>query len=594
MISQMATVFSNARSLRALAAVAMIVALTVMFIFHQREMQDAKDRAMFAVSATTWKVSELMVESLRFSQALRLHGNGEVSRDRLQVRFDILWSRIDVVKNTDIEQDESLAEIIKRYETYLAELDPVIFGDGLVPPRFAVQRAYEVSDLTNEMRVAWVNAFAGRQFADVSLELFERTQGLKRQTLIALLVGLIAFYLVAEIFLAGAAQKKEAKLEAEATAAAMASAAKTRFLANVSHEIRTPLNGILGMASELGETSLDGDQRSCLKVITHAGDVLLNTLNDVLDLSKVESGQLELESVVFNLHDLADAAVALYRPKAEEKGLELHFERASNVPEFVRGDGLRISQVMHNLIGNAIKFTDEGQVTVEVQPATASGYVRFSVRDTGPGIDPSVHEKVFEPFSQADGSITRKKGGTGLGLSISRSLCDAMGGGLSLTSRLGHGAVFSFELPLPLEHTRENAIAVQLPTSLVLPGVTSEPQDQVPGQKVLVVDDNDTNRLLLRRFLKDQALDITEATNGFDAVDKAAACSFDLILMDIQMPGMDGIEAACRIRENERLAGQPSTRIIAVTANVMSHQTQAYLANGMDDVLGKPVSKKLF
>ena len=589
MRSAVATILANPRSLRALAAVVMIVALTFMFALHQRELEQSKDRAIFAVSATSWKVSELILETHRFSESLLLNHVGRADRDRLQVRFDVLWSRVDVVEQTDVTRDQRLAEVVERYRQFVEQADPIVFGDDPIPPEWALDAELRANGLANDMRVAWVRAFAGRQFADVSLEIVEREEGFRRQTLIALLVGLIVCYLVAEVFLAAAAQRRHARLEAEATAAALASAAKSRFLANVSHEVRTPLNGILGMATELQSTKLDADQRACLRVISQAGDVLLHTLNDVLDLSKVESGQLELENLVFDLHELSDAAVALYRARAGEKNLKMGFERSDDVPQLMTGDGRRISQVLHNLIGNAVKFTDVGHVTVNVSAAPLPGFIRFSVTDTGTGIDPAAQAKIFEPFSQADGSITRKKGGTGLGLSISRSLCDAMGGYLQVKSRVNEGAMFWFDLPLQEADLPEaGEVQSQIEETDVVVGPVV-----APPQSILIVDDNKTNRMVLRRFLKDMDLDVEEASNGKSAVDAAHRKAFDLILMDVQMPVMDGLEATDIIRQFEAKTGRSPTRIVAVTANVMTHQVAHYMANGMDDVLGKPVSKPL-
>ncbi|WP_425039700.1 ATP-binding protein [Primorskyibacter sp. S187A] len=583
------SVFTNARSLRALAAVFAIIALMVLFGFHQREMQDAKDRAMFAVSATSWKVSELILEAQRFSQSLRLHATGETSRSDLQLRFDILWSRVDVVESTDVEQDLAIKKALEDFRTFNDSMDGILYSDGLIPPRLAVGASYEVTQLANSMRVAWVNAFAGRQFADASLQIIEQQEGMRRQTILAVLVGLIGVYLVAEIFLAVNAQKKEAKLEAEAQAAAMASAAKTRFLANVSHEVRTPLNGILGMASELAESDLKPDQRECLRIISHAGDILLHTLNDVLDLSKVESGQLELEIISFNLHEIVHSAVALYKPNAEAKGLSLSLSLADDVPRFVTGDGQRISQVMHNLIGNAVKFTDIGEVTLRIARAKATGYLRFEVQDTGVGIPDAVHEKIFDPFSQADGSVTRKKGGTGLGLSISRHLCVEMGGYLKVKSHLGKGSTFWFELPLVETATAANPSMDTRPAEVI----DFDTSQEATLERILIVDDNTTNRLVAKRFLKTVEAEVVEADGGQVAVDLVHERAFDVILMDIQMPEMCGREATRKIRELEKRLSRPPARILAVTANVMTHQIDEYMESGMDDVLPKPLSKKL-
>ncbi len=569
----------NGRSIRAVVAVAVIVALAVLFEAQQAEMTRTRERAMDRVSATSWKVSELVFETLRFSMALRLHASGEVKREEVEFSFELLWSRIDVVEQTPVAETAEMREILTRFRATLATQEPAIFDRPLIPPRVSVSLADEMAGIARELRVIWLGTFQNRGFAELTLRNLANAGSERLQSLIVVLMGLLVLYVIAEILYAGVAQKREMRLR---KAAAQASEAKTRFLANVSHEIRTPLNGILGMTGELSETRLDSDQTACLKVIRQSGEVLLNTLNDVLDLAKVEAGELKIERRAFDLSEAIGVAHALYLSTARDKGLDFRVEIAPDLPRMVVGDGTRLRQVLHNLISNALKFTASGAVRVSAGRAPDGRRIRLSVRDTGPGIAPEVQATIFQPFTQADASITRKHGGTGLGLTVSRQLVEAMGGEIGLESAPGQGAVFWIDLALP-------AVAPVEPAPE--PAAAPEPACET-GLRVLVVDDNATNRLLLKRYLKSHASGITEAADGADAVARHEEGDFDLILMDIQMPVMDGIEATRQIRRREAAQQLPPVRIIAVTANIMEHQSRGYLQEGMNDVIGKPVSKK--
>lgn len=569
----------NGRSIRAVVAVTLIVALAVLFEAQQADMTRTREHAMDRVSATSWKVSELVFETLRFSMALRLHATGEVKREEVEFSFELLWSRVDVVGQTPVGETAEMREILTRFHATLTAQEEAIFDRPLIPPRVAVSLADEMSNIARELRVIWLATFQNRGFAELTLRNLASAGSESLQNLIVVLMGLLVLYVIAEILYAGVAQKRETRLR---KAAAQASEAKTRFLANVSHEIRTPLNGILGMTGELSETRLDADQTACLKVIRQSGEVLLNTLNDVLDLAKVEAGELKIERRAFDLGEAIGVAHALYHSTARDKGLDFRVEIAPDLPRLVIGDGTRLRQVLHNLISNALKFTSTGKVRVSAVPVPDSTRIRLSVHDTGPGIAPEVQATIFQPFTQADASITRKHGGTGLGLTVSRQLVEAMGGEIGLESTPGEGAVFWIELALP-------AVAPAEPAPE--PAAAQEPACET-GLRVLVVDDNATNRLLLKRYLKGSASGIAEAADGAEAVARHEEGGFDVILMDIQMPVMDGIEATRQIRRREVAQQLSPVRIIAVTANIMEHQSRGYLQEGMNDVLGKPVSKK--
>jgi len=355
-----------------------------------------------------------------------------------------------------------------------------------------------------------------------------------------------------------------------------ASRAKSEFLANMSHEIRTPLNGVLGMAQVMARHPLTPDQAERLDVIRAGGESLLGVLNAVLDISKIESGRLDLERRPFDLAEAVHAACDAFAAQARQKDLGFEIVLAAEAQGAWVGDVVRVRQVLANLVSNAVKFTSQGQVAVHVA-ATGQGLV-FQVRDSGIGAPAEHLPKLFEKFSQADASTTRRFGGTGLGLAISRELAELMGGRLSAVSAVGEGSTFTFELPL-----ERPAQAAE----------TAEPAARAPALertlRILAAEDNPTNRLILSALLEPLDVDLALAENGVEAV---AACDrrrFDVILMDAQMPQMNGLEAARAIRLLEAGRGLPRTPIIALTANVMSHQIETYRAAGMDGCVAKPI-----
>lgn len=370
------------------------------------------------------------------------------------------------------------------------------------------------------------------------------------------------------------------------SAAEQANQAKSAFLANISHEIRTPMNGILGMTAALENSELTSDQQAKLKVISESGDLLLSVLNDLLDFSKIEANRIEFEERPFELSDVSRRVEDLHRDQAEAKGLDFHVDCEGGCDELRMGDPHRIVQVLHNLVGNAIKFTSKGAVRVRIRtPLKESrGSVVIEVSDTGIGITKEQAAKIFEPFSQADVTTTRKFGGTGLGLSIAKGLVEAMGGTMSLRSTVGEGSTFFIELPLALA---DDAKASAEPAA---PEKTPAAPAPVSALKVLAAEDNVVNQAVLSAFLKQLEHEFVFVGNGLEAVDTYRKGDFDLVLMDISMPVMDGVEAMRQIRFLEREQGTSElTPIIAVSAHAMRQQVEEYMDAGFDGYLTKPV-----
>ncbi len=570
----------NARALRALTALCVAVALAVLlFVFEQAHVKN-RANTVHLVTAGLWSMSELHFESQRTVSSIEAHWAGRTDLADVRLRFDILWSRVDVAGRDAARLGAVFGTVLTEYAVLLEANDLVINGAG-PPDRIQLEKFVEaLSGLALESRRVWSITFGVRdpveRFASTTSE---RIAQMRIQWGAFSLIAILLTYVLAEVYFANRGQRREAVLRREA---ADANAAKTRFLANVSHEIRTPLNGILGMASELSETTMTEDQTSCLRVIEQSGAVLLGTINDVLDLSRIEAGQLGVDERAFVLKDLVTAACALYSARAREKGLYLTLDIQDNLPPVLMGDEIRIRQVLHNLIANAVKFTREGGVKVRVRPDLEGRRLVIAVLDSGLGIDRAAQSRIFEPFMQADSSITRQHGGSGLGLTISRQLCQAMGGDLMVVSRPGHGATFFCDLPLRAASTDEAS------------QVRSEPAavPDLDGMRILVADDNATNRLILSRFLAKTQAQTLFADTGQEAVDTLCETSCEVILMDVQMPVMDGVAATRIIRDKEAAEGATPAFIVGVTANVLSHQVSSYRAAGMDEVLSKPVSKR--
>ncbi|WAC59513.1 ATP-binding protein [Brevundimonas sp. SL130] len=489
----------------------------------------------------------------------------------------------------DLEQIRRRAALDRFREEGRSEITHVeaeiLFAEGRASEAFVKLR-----DHARQERIADARRFSGgiRQVTgDMQQQLMERRAQLETARANTRLQGILLAFCVIFVLSAGAAllwmwsQAKD--LRVARRRAEDANRSKSEFLANMSHEIRTPLNGVVAMADALTRASLEPREREMVDVIRSSGVTLERLLSDILDSAKIEAGQIALERSIFDLGDTVRGAAALYRPKADEKGVELRVQVDPLVERAVEGDVVRLRQVLSNLISNALKFTEAGSVTVTAAVAD-DGRVRFTISDTGCGFDDEQKSRIFNRFQQADGSITRRFGGTGLGLAISRELVELMGGVLDCDGRPGDGAAFWFEIALA--ETQAETSASVAPS----PAETSNANEVAFPGRILLADDHPANRKVIEIMLAGFPTELVVVEDGAQALEACRQGVFDLVLMDMQMPVMDGLTATAAIRALEIEAGRGRTPIIMLTANALADHVEAGRAAGADGHLSKPIT----
>ena len=363
--------------------------------------------------------------------------------------------------------------------------------------------------------------------------------------------------------------------------------AKSEFLAKMSHEIRTPLNGVIAAADLMAATQLNDEQHELLDTLRLSAKTLLGIINDILDFSKIEAGRMVLETLSFTPTVLVEEVVSIMAPAAHSKGLTVRAELSSSLPHSVAGDPLRLRQILLNFVGNAIKFTARGEVVIRAMRLKKgegqSAWLRFEVQDTGVGIPPEKQAGIFDAFTQADSSVTRQYGGTGLGLAICKRLVELMGGQIGVYSQPGQGSCFWFEVPLPV--IQENAPE----ETTAQPSGSALNSHELDGVRVLLVEDNPVNQKVAIRMLQKLGCVVELAENGQQALEKLERASYDIVLMDMQMPVMDGLTATRLLRQREQQTGHHQV-VIALTANAMQTDRELCLEAGMDDYLSKPLT----
>jgi len=367
-----------------------------------------------------------------------------------------------------------------------------------------------------------------------------------------------------------------------------ANVAKSEFLATMSHEIRTPMNAIVGFGELLGREQLTDEQRKYVNIITQSGDSLLDLINDILDFSKMEAGKFETEMIECSLGDILENIKLLLQPKAGKKGLEFDIPRSKQLPVQIRTDPARLRQCLINLVDNAIKFTEKGHVflNASLEQRNDKPYIRFDIEDTGIGIRADKQNTIFESFSQADSSNSRRFGGTGLGLAITKQLVKLLGGEISLSSTAGEGSVFSLMIPAGVDIQAQQMLDVQQPVD-DLSGKSVEMQYRKIEARILVAEDNPSNQMLVELMLKKAGCEPVLVSNGLEAIEKIKSEDFDMVLMDMHMPELDGYEATRRLRREGF-----TLPIVALTANAMKGDEQKCREAGCDDYIAKPVKLK--
>ncbi len=580
--------------------VGLALVLAAVALVQARQFALLKQTVVYQDDYVVLSLFQVQTEYLRLREAwLRArHDPESFDRDALQLRYDIWVSRIGLLHNERTARlmvgNDDYLEPLRQMDQFIAEADAVL---GTAKPKPVDAAALARLQPALEALSAPIHSMTLSASHHVSQQIVERNSAVRQHNQVALLLTVflsllvLAFGLTAmrQMRLLGQRQRtlvdltahlREARQQAEA-----ASEAKSVFLANMSHEIRTPFHGLLGMLSLLRDTGLNARQTTYLRTATESADHLLTILNDVLDMSLLESGRLSLTIEAVDLRDLLREVESLMRPQAQLKSLALHIDADPSVPEKARVDRTRIKQILFNLVSNAIKFSDRGVVVLDLHCAHADDgtpMLEFVVTDTGIGMDQPTLERLFKRFSQGDESRSRRHGGAGLGLEISRSLAQLMGGDVTAMSVPGEGSSFSFRLPL-------QAVA---PAPKPLPPVPPSAETASAGMgslRVLVAEDHPVNRQYMAALLEGMGHRPFFAGNGLEAVQAIREQRFDIVLMDLHMPLLDGVGATLSIRAlPDGVAA--TVPIIALTADAFAQTRERCLMAGMNDFLAKPVS----
>lgn len=540
-----------------------------------------------------WAAYQLDRENLKLSTLLKHYeiDASEDTWDALELRFEILFSRMGLLQRGEVgelfgsevgnlgETSQQALETINEMDTYFLQ------GAQAVSTHLSdvIALSSQLSNLTERLVVDMKGLGAIRIFEERQEQRQKYLFVMVFIFLVILSTGMLLVLLLRHMKLTAkaridaesmACELKQAVIQAE-----KASQAKSEFLAMMSHEVRTPMNGILGMASLLQESQLDEDQQQQMKTLHSSASALLMILDDILDFSKLEAGRMTLESVPFSIRVLVEEVIDLFNVTAKNKQISIKRTFDSTLSQQYLSDPGRLRQVLLNLVGNAIKFTHQGEVTVSVTQVSET-QIRFSVSDTGIGMNTEVQTKLFTPFTQADLTTTRRYGGTGLGLAICKKIIEQMDGRIQVNSQEGQGSCFTFEIPLqPVNKTDES----------IQPNATEEAAVSVSNVNILLVEDNKVNQMVAVGLLKKLGYRCDIANHGAEALISVQKEVYDLILMDMQMPVMDGVTATREIRKLDHPSAL--TPIIAVTANALPEDIKACMDAGMNGFLSKPFNK---